>query len=278
MFRIGDFSRLARVSVKTLRHYDALGLLQPEHVDAASGYRYYSAAQVPRLQWILALRDLGVGLERIRECLDADEATIRRTLHEQREELMGEIAQGTERLRRLDALLRTTATPAGSCAVLRAIPDIPAYTIRDRVPTTGEPIQAMFEHAEAQVAKLGLRLDDSPFLLFHDSEFRDVDLDIEVCIPIKRLDDAPAAQARCVPGAPRAGTLTYRGTYEQTPELLASLAGWIEAGGYRIEGPLREVYHCFGADQRGYRLPGHRLAAGVHDYVTELQIPVNQEC
>ncbi len=58
MFKIGDFSRLSQVTVKALRYYDELGLLKPTHVDRFTGYRYYSATQLPRLNRILALKDL----------------------------------------------------------------------------------------------------------------------------------------------------------------------------------------------------------------------------
>ena len=72
MFRIGEFSRFSRVSVKMLRHYDELGLLSPARVDPVSGYRYYSAGQLPRLNRLLALKDLGFRLEQIKVLLAED--------------------------------------------------------------------------------------------------------------------------------------------------------------------------------------------------------------
>ena len=72
MFRIGEFSRLSRVSVRMLRHYDQLGLLKPSQTDRLTNYRYYSAEQLPRLNRILALQDLGFSLEQIRSMLEAD--------------------------------------------------------------------------------------------------------------------------------------------------------------------------------------------------------------
>lgn len=63
MFKIGDFAKLNKVTVKTLRHYDSLGLLQPENVDTFTGYRYYSASQMPRLNRILVLKDIGFSLD-----------------------------------------------------------------------------------------------------------------------------------------------------------------------------------------------------------------------
>ena len=70
MLKIGDFSRLSFVSIKTLRYYDEFGLLAPVRVDESTGYRYYTADQAPRLNRILALKDLGLSLEEIKRLLD----------------------------------------------------------------------------------------------------------------------------------------------------------------------------------------------------------------
>jgi DNA-binding transcriptional MerR regulator len=70
VFKIGDFSKLSRVSVKTLRYYDELGLLKPAHVDHFTGYRFYSADQLPQLNRILALKDLGFSLEQTMRLLE----------------------------------------------------------------------------------------------------------------------------------------------------------------------------------------------------------------
>lgn len=72
MLKIGEFSRLAFVPVKTLRYYDDIGLLKPVHVDQWTGYRYYSVEQLPRLNRILALKGLGLSLEQIGQLLDDD--------------------------------------------------------------------------------------------------------------------------------------------------------------------------------------------------------------
>ena len=65
MFRIGEFAQIAQVSSRQLRFYDQLGLLQPAHTDSQTGYRYYSVRQLPRLNCILALKELGLSLEQI---------------------------------------------------------------------------------------------------------------------------------------------------------------------------------------------------------------------
>jgi hypothetical protein len=71
MMKIGDFSKLSRVSIKTLRYYDEMGLLKPISIDGSTGYRSYAASQLPRLNRILALKDLGFSLQQIGQTGDA---------------------------------------------------------------------------------------------------------------------------------------------------------------------------------------------------------------
>jgi DNA-binding transcriptional MerR regulator len=95
MLSIGDFARYGRVSVRMLRHYDTLGLLLPARVDPASGYRFYTAAQLARLNRIVALKDLGFTLDQVRAMLD--------------EQVSAEQLRGMLRLRR--------AIPASICTL-----------------------------------------------------------------------------------------------------------------------------------------------------------------
>ncbi len=71
MFRIGEFSKVCRIPVSALRYYADIGLLEPAHIDPFTNYRYYSVSQLPRLNRILALRDLGFSLDQIKQALDA---------------------------------------------------------------------------------------------------------------------------------------------------------------------------------------------------------------
>ncbi len=72
MFKIGEFSKISRVPVKTLRYYDEIGLLRPARTDDFTGYRYYAIEQLARLNRILALKDLGFALEQIARLLDGN--------------------------------------------------------------------------------------------------------------------------------------------------------------------------------------------------------------
>lgn len=72
MFQIGEFAQIAQVSGRQLRYYDQLGLLRPDRTDPQTGYRYYSARQLPRLNRILALQQLGLSLDQIGSFLEQE--------------------------------------------------------------------------------------------------------------------------------------------------------------------------------------------------------------
>ena len=103
MLKIGDFSKLAHVTVKTLRHYAEMSLLKPIWIDRFTGYRYYALDQLPRLNRILALEDMGFSLEQIRELLDEEMTPIRlrNLFNEKQEELQRRLAAEKIRLDRV---------------------------------------------------------------------------------------------------------------------------------------------------------------------------------
>jgi F-type H+-transporting ATPase subunit beta len=108
MFRIGLFAQVCRVSVVTLRYYDEIGLLKPQYVDRYTGYRYYTAEQIPRLNRIVSYKELGISLEDIPPLLDDDLPAdyLRDLLHEKRNELIGHMAEEQAQLARIDAQIQ----------------------------------------------------------------------------------------------------------------------------------------------------------------------------
>ncbi|HEY7965103.1 MAG TPA: MerR family transcriptional regulator [Steroidobacteraceae bacterium] len=278
MLKIGDFSRLARVSVKTLRFYDQAGLFRPAWVEPRSGYRFYRAQQLRELKRIRLLRELGCSVEETAQLvrLDAAGAACAQQLTQLRRRLMTRLAREEERLRRLDELLHGQTPPVtGSAVREHALGPVSALTLRDRVPSVERAVQRMFESTERRIARHACRAPASPFLLFHDMEYREREVDVEVCVPIVP-EALGACGGRVVPGAPRAACLRFAGSYAQAPRLYEHMLAWMDATGTRIAGPVRETYLRFGAEQRGYTLPPLLLADSVAEYETELQIPVQQ--
>jgi DNA-binding transcriptional MerR regulator len=111
MWRIGQLSRMAGVSDRTLRHYDKIGLLSPAAVDGATGYRWYGAAELIRLERIRGLRRLGLSLRQIAEIVDAPDAEVRQVLSETAEALRRDLA----------AIAETVAAAEDRLAVATAV-------------------------------------------------------------------------------------------------------------------------------------------------------------
>src|SRR5580693_2468295 len=109
MFSIGEFARHGRVSVRMLRHYDAIGLLRPATVDAATGYRFYQARQLAELNRVIALKDLGFTLGQVQAILaeQVSAAELRGMLKLRRAEIHAQIQDDTARLARVEARLLT---------------------------------------------------------------------------------------------------------------------------------------------------------------------------
>jgi DNA-binding transcriptional MerR regulator len=288
MFRIGDFSRFGRVSVKMLRHYDELGLIKPARVDPDTGYRYYSANQLPRLNRIVALKDMGFRLEQIGMMLDDDLSNeqlrgmlrLRRIeLEQQLRETTGQMAQVEARLSMLDS----AESPRVYDVVLRAVPPQMMAAVRRPIGLGDDSVPALFEELEAVVARYRARAPLPPLLLYHDADFPEGSEDIEVMVPIQRpmpTDDLRRdgrVVVRELPGQETMACLIHAGGYDGLPAAFAVLLRWIEGNGYLVAGPTREVYLRFGADQIEYSLPDAFLAAGDAEFVTELQIPVAPE-
>ena len=108
MLTIGEFARCAGVSVRMLRHYDALGLLVPARVDPRTGYRHYAAAQLARANRLVALKDLGFTLERVGSVLDAEVGIEQLTgmLTLRRAQIREQMSADDQRLRAIEARLR----------------------------------------------------------------------------------------------------------------------------------------------------------------------------
>ena len=108
MFKIGDFSKISQTTVKTLHHYDDLGLLKPAEVDPVTGYRRYTVGQLPRLNRILALKELGFSLEQIAGLLDDQLSfeTLCAILRMKQSELERRVEDEHARLARVAARLR----------------------------------------------------------------------------------------------------------------------------------------------------------------------------
>ncbi|MDX1506296.1 MAG: MerR family transcriptional regulator [Spongiibacter sp.] len=275
MFKISDFSRLSHVTTKALRYYDRIGLFTPAYVDRFTGYRYYTADQLPRLNRILALKELNLSLAEIGRVLDEALTTeeFKGMLRLKQTEVRQQLTVEQSRLRRielwLDQIEQENRMPTYE-VILKQVPAQQVASLRRTVPTIDEfapHVLGMFgevsQHMEAY--KDQAEFYGSPILVSHDGEWRETDIDVETAMPVKGvIEDGDQVKIRELAAVEHMACAVHHGDLSALPQAYQALMRWIEAHDYHVAGPPREVYIQF--DQNG----------DPADYVTEVQIPLTK--
>ena len=271
MIKIGDFARLSQVSVVTLRYYDEMDLLKPVHVDGFTGYRYYSTEQLPRLNRILALKDPGFSLEQIRLML-TDGLSIeqlRGMLTVQRAEVEKRLADERQRLVRIEARLRQIEMEDKMPDYDVVIKTVPAMLIASRrmtIPTNdqvpnylGPAYMETYDYVRKEGAKdVGpcLALWYSPADVYENE-------DVEAVVPIDRsLPGTDQVKVYELPST-QVASVVHHGDFEDFTKGHAVLLEWIDANGYKVVGPYREIYI-------------QHDKTNMSDSATEIQYPVKK--
>ena len=250
MIKIGDFARLSHVSVVALRHYDELGLLKPVAVDSVTGYRYYSVAQLPRLHRILALKDLGLSLDQINHVLRGGLTPdqLRGMLMMKQAEVERRVAEEQGRLARIAARLRQIEREDGmaSCdVVLKTVSPLLIAARRMTIPTNDAvPVYlgAAFTEASTHAKSQGAKERGPCVAVWHQPAAVRSNEEADAAVPIDR--PVPGTDKVKVYELPqvRVASIIHQGAFTDFRHEHAALLTWIEANGYRIVGPYREVY------------------------------------
>ncbi len=270
MFRIGEFSQLSHVPVKTLRYYADIGLLTPMETDRESGYRYYSVEQLPRLNRILALKDLGFSLKEISSMLaeDLKPEQFRAMLRLRKAELAEQVREGETRIARIESRLRQIEEEGkmpGYDIVLKELPPMRAACLRQVIPDF-DHLSAMFSQAYSHIMAKQGQPSGPPIVVYHDREFQETNADVELVAPVARdIPEGNGVVMGDIPAIPEAATCLMKGPYSEFGNAYAALMGWIEDKGYQIDGPSQEVY---------LKGPGDTMDA--REFLTEIQIPVRK--
>jgi len=272
MIKIGDFSKLSQVPVKTLRYYDQIELLKPAHVDKFSGYRYYTVDQMPRLNRILVLKDLNFTLDQITRMLD-DSLTpeqMRGMLRLKQAEIERDLDEEQARLSRVESRLRQieqeNQMPQYEVLIKKVDP-IKVAAIRDLLPSYAS-IGQLINEAFGKLGKLSIAPTGPPIAIYHDKEFKESDVDAEVAVPISsvELPQHERLKPQTLPGVEQMASLLHQGSYDDFVSVYQVLMTWIETNGYQVAGPSREIY-----------LRGPESGEDPSNYMTEVQLPVSKK-
>ncbi|MCO1656779.1 MerR family transcriptional regulator [Pseudonocardia humida] len=279
MFSIGEFAGLGRVSVRMLRHYDAIGLLRPARVDPDNGYRYYAAAQLALLNRILALKDLGLTLQQVQAVIveEVDVGELRGMLRLRRAQLAAQVEADTARLARVDARLRSIEEEGRMPTQDVVLKPIPAVRVAELSATAAgydhptsitENLSPLYPRLMELLEASGTAVVGPPLAYYQPAPREPGDETITVHAAFPIVGEPPVDCGFAVvelPAVEAAATMLHHGSMSEAFRTEQTIAGWIDDNGYRPVGPgfAREVYLECPADD-------------VDKWVTELQVPVSR--
>lgn len=272
MFRIGDFSRIARVSSRLLRFYDEIDLFAPAHADPETGYRYYTVAQLGQLNRILVLKELGFELDQVREILrsNVSAAELRNMLLLRRNDVARTLAVESQRLRYIETRITQLETEGALSAddvFVRAEPPYRFLSLRRIIPS--------FDAARALI--LELHNQARPLLpktsrhrlvaIAHSPDFEADALDVEFGYAFDDAFDCDLPTEtelrwRELEGVERMAVCVRVGLPEDAHLVTAKIGRYLEAAGDVLAGPSREVF----------LRPPH--PERMHEAVVEMQFPI----
>lgn len=251
MVKIGYFSRLSQVPVKTLRYYDEIGLLKPAHVDGFTGYRYYAISQLSRLNRILALKDLGLSLEQIGRILAGEltAAELRGMLRLRQSQLQEEVRAVEEMLARVEARLQIiemeNAMPDYDVVIKNVEPMLVAsrrliIPTNDQVP---ELLGAAFGEVYHYLQEKKGEMSGPSLALWHSTPDDYTNEDVEALFPIARpVPESDRIKVYELEGE-EVAAVVHQGDFDEFTEGHVALKQWLQANGFRLNGAYREIYH-----------------------------------
>lgn len=273
MFKIGDFSKLCRIPVSALRYYADIDLLKPAYIDEFTGYRYYSLEQLPRLNRIIALKDLGLSLTEVKSIIEGEAELniheLRGMLKLKQVELQHELDQRQAQLDRVAARLQQIEQEGKMPEQEVILKDIDVQTvlslryIAENPMALGEMLGKVYPALFGQ----GIMPISAPGTVYHDEEFHMENIDVEIIYPVSpdtsavKVSDDLSMTPRELP-AIQAASIIHKGSYDSLPNSYTAIGQWIEKNGYTITGAARELYLSSPDDADGA--------------ITEIQFPIQK--
>jgi len=255
MFRIGEFSHIAQVIQRLLYYYNEVGLLKPAAIDPDTGHFCYSAAQLPRLNRILVLKELGFASDQIETMLRdkiSDHVIQRMVAQAQEADRQYYRHDGMQRLRLIEARLHQNQRPVEMLdVVLQSVPARFFLSIRATVPSP-EALFQLMKHVQLIVPwHVDRRILGEFATITYTKEFTFTSNDVEVGYLLRQplenvieLSNDYILRLRQLPAVPSVACTVQSGGPEYVFIALQRIAQWIETNGYHIAGPYREIRHA----------------------------------
>jgi DNA-binding transcriptional MerR regulator len=274
MFSIGEFARHGRVSVRMLRHYDAIGLLRPASVDGVNGYRFYQAGQLAELNRIIALKDLGFTLGQVQAILaeQVSAAELRGMLKLRRAEIHAQIEAETARLARVEARLLTiedeARVPVDGVVVKRLAPirvgELTGVATGFEPESITPVIGPLYQELWCLISGAGVSVTGPAIAYYEDTPAGDGGIIVHAAVPVAAEPGAGHGFSVVdLAQVESAAAIIHHGSMDDVLPTGQALARWIDASGHRSVGYAREITLEWSEDPE--------------KWVTELQQPIESE-
>lgn len=268
MFKIGEFSKLTQVSIRMLRYYDEMGLLKPAEIDPVTNYRLYATEQIPVLNKIIFLRDLGFPVAEIAGALHHwDDQFILAQLDRKHWEIERTIQAEQAKLAKIELAkrdIRQEKIAVHYNVAIKAVPSYQVFSLRRIVAdyyAEGQLWKEMADFAEER----HLSLSTDTFTIYHDADYRETNVDMEVCVPVARMGtDMCGFTYRCTEAVPLMACTMVYGHFEHIAGAYFAFADWLQAHDqYQMGEQSRQIVH---------RGPWNEENPA--QYLTEIQVPL----
>lgn len=263
LYKIGLFSQMNKVTIKTLRYYDEIGLLKPAHIEEFTGYRYYSSEQLPILHEILALRQMGFSLTEIEKVQKG--LSVESILRKKKVELLKKISEEIMKLSQVEHYLNNRNTDLKYNVILKSLPEVIVASMRIIMPDYNSLCDIM-PSMGSEMERLGCvcAIPEYCFNIYHDGEYKEKDVDVEVCEAVTEMkEDSEMIKFKKIHKVEKAACVLHKGSYNDFPKAYAAVLNWIEKNGFELIGNPRESY-----------IDGIWNKDSEDEWLTEIQFPV----
>ena len=253
-----------------LRYYDEAGLLKPAVIDYASNYRQYSAEQIPIINKIIFLRDLGCNVSEISQALSNwNDAAISALLKDKYTEAENTIKTEQKKLQKIEQVkkdIRNGTMPIHYNISIKEIPEYQVLSLR-RIVSDYYAEGKLWQELSEYVKKNNIQIAHNTFTIFHDTEYKEQDVDIEICAITEYMGESRDGFVfRITEAVPIMACTMVQGDFSNIAGAYFAFADWLhEHKHYSMSGPSRQIVH---------RGPWNEKNAD--DYLTEIQIPLEK--
>lgn len=248
MFKIGEFSKLANLTVRTLHHYEDMELLLPTKIDSVTNYRYYSVQQIEEVNRIRMLQQIGLSLKDIKVIIQTNDMKLLEHYYELREVEINQEIESLKRKQNIIKMLKDSINDESNIekynVLVKEIPQRRVMSIR-KIIASYDDEHEMWTALHEEFLKQNVKMDNPPagMTIYHDRVYKESGIDIEVQSNIvgdyENTDDVVFYEAAGFTMA----SVTFNGSYDQMQDVTQALAFWIEANDYVICGPMINIPH-----------------------------------